>query len=804
MKSHIGNETDDEVDNGLSPAANIMNKARGVPTGPAHVQGHPSRPDNARNNSRSTVSSNASAGRNSGYSSHNQRSQDSSARHEQARQQHNEREQARQQHHQRQEQVKHQQQQQQQQAQFQHQNQQNEQTRVFQNQQLEQRQQYEREASEQTQRMQQSQPQSPPVTPSAGSFRLNGSSINGSSTHGSNNGGTSSHASSIRNSPPRAPHQTMNADAASVASPSSYRTARNGETDPHEGMISPRLVSNVSSHQRNSDLDPLEHAPTDSGLEDVLRNYTSSDGSAGSLVLSEAGGIEGLKSMLEKARVSSIEEDNEDEEEMTFGEPADSHPIGEMWGKNPGGLSTLGEEDEETASPPAKGDFHSRLLSPKSATSPLLLVHIRKPYAGPITDATSHVEDISPTSHSIPLPPVAAPPPTFAASGPSPRSSNASTASSSSATSTSSFSAGGGPSSSRTGSNASSVYSRASYAQEIDPMDRTGSTDSPVGSERTIIPNGLGSRNDSITSSTTSDKTVTVLPSPVEQRFRFASMGSLAQHGPPAVPSSPTRPKYAHSMAVPRRGSRRDSSYGVKSANTGYPLPLRSALKGGKAQAKASRPAPAPSTRRPVRARGVNANGGGNRNSWLLAGGGGGSNRNSYLGGNGSTSGGGGGSNRNSLLLNTRFIPSAGRLSGKTSNSSLHTHGPSSPGLHSPSFNTLRRKPSPPQGQSQQQYRAGSSTDSYTDASESDSYPSQSREVDLSRSSPPGSVRHGSGSSGGRGQGAEQAGETAQGYAVIGGAMFSVTLRPMDEKGAQIMKTQQFKSAGPMYKLEAY
>lgn len=44
----------------------------------------------------------------------------------------------------------------------------------------------------------------------------------------------------------------------------------------------------------------------------------------------------------------------------------------------------------------------------------------------------------------------------------------------------------------------------------------------------------------------------------------------------------------------------------------------------------------------------------------------------------------------------------------------------------------------------------------------------------------------------------------AEGYAVIGGAMFTVTLRPMDEKGAMVMGTPQFRKAGPMYKLEAY
>ncbi|KAL7415016.1 hypothetical protein BDY24DRAFT_383437 [Mrakia frigida] len=416
------------------------------------------------------------------------------------------------------------------------------------------------------------------------------------------------------------------------------------------------------------------------------------------------------------------------------------------WTRSPGGGLSLGavvEEDEPQS--PASSTFgaklkhnHSRTSSSSSGTSPLLLVHIRKPYAGPFTDTTSFTsDDISPTSCPIPLPPVDTP-------------RNLSNASDYSQTSFST-----------TPESPARVSNPRSSLPNGNEIDRSGS---PIGSERTVVPSHLSTRN--LSSASSDDGRSTLQPSSpaVEQRFRFASIE--ASSVPPRT-SSPTRIKYAHSMAANRRGStNRKGSYVVREGvATGYPL--RSALKGGKAKAKAARPFP--SAVRRISSKDVGMNG---RNTSLTGNGG----RNSILLGNNSPT------KRNSFLANSGRFPS-NTYTG--SSSSLRTSISSSAGTTSPRRNSsllkmnginghaIKRKPSPQQN--------GTVDLASLPPSPAQSPPSLESEDGRSFS------RVGS--------------MCAEGYAVIGGAMFSVTLRPMDEKGAMVMGTREFKAAGPLFKL---
>lgn len=147
---------------------------------------------------------------------------------------------------------------------------------------------------------------SPPITPAA-SIRQAASARNIPKSNGYYTPADFSPSASPRGSPENNTHLDVNGHQSDSSepgppSPSSYRTALANADE----WISPRVANSVVAHTRSPELDAIEHRPASVGLDDALRKYDGS--SAGSLGLSDAGGLDGLKQMLEKARSGSIEE----------------------------------------------------------------------------------------------------------------------------------------------------------------------------------------------------------------------------------------------------------------------------------------------------------------------------------------------------------------------------------------------------------------------------------------------------------------------------------------------------------------
>lgn len=194
--------------------------------------------------------------------------------------------------------------------------------------------------------------------------------------------------------------------------------------------------------------------------------------------------------------------------------------------------------------------------------------------------------------------------------------------------------------------------------------------------------------------------------------LRFASIGSSSQA--PSV-MSPTRGKFYHTAS---NGGRR-SSYFNRTAGSGYPL--RSAMKGSKAQARAAGELPPVSPNSPARLtfrRPVNT--------------------------------------KVANRISRDFSNAANRLSHLTiyqgkvrSNNQNH-----------------QSIPIPPVPES-----ASPLSEPYS--------PRSFGSEDLSRKNSLGLV--------------------AEGYALIGGALFAVSLKPMDERGAAVMKSQAFQQQGPLW-----
>lgn len=445
-------------------------------------------------------------------------------------------------------------------------------------------------------------------------------------------------------------------------------------------VMSHALINGLSQHKRSHDLDPLELSNVNEGLglDDILQGYNAR-GSLDSLGLT----------MSRKPTVDGVSEG----------------PV----------IENLGETIDRKLSNNSAYDVVTSANEYLAAPDPLQVKLRGKPFVGSQHGGGFTPEDVSPTSNPVPLP----------LEDDSPRSSESGPPSYQ--TNSVPPSAHGGESPERLSpsrlATAPSPQSSEKTVQQRDQVEAARDTIEPTHvadvsadytdedmSERAPTPDAVDDedeipRNDRAGSGQSDAPTD-------EQGPRSLRLASNASSSNKSL-VSPTRGQFYHTASS---GGRRNS-YFNRTVATGYPL--RSAMKGGKAQARAAGVLPPPPPGSPARA-------------------------------------------TFRRTVNTKV---GNRISRDLSNHRVGADRSSHVAIYQGKVGSM---PAPmPE----------------IPSSPSSAYSPRSQgSEDMSRKT--------------------SLGLLAEGYALIGGALFSVALKPMDERGAAVMKTSAFQNAGQLWTVQ--